>query len=272
MEEKTFKKLTAEIRKEVVEYAYNTKSTHIGSNFSIIDLLTALYFDFLNVSPDRKFDKDRDRLILSKAHACLGLYIILEKRGFIDKATLDKFAVNGGLLEHHTRRNLEMGIEFSGGSLGHGLGIGAGMALAARKDGLKSRVFVVMSDGEMDEGTTWEAALFSAHNKLDNLVLIVDYNKMQALGKTKEVINIDSLADKFNAFGWNAVNIDGHSYEEISSTFSRLPLENGRPSAIVSNTIKGKGVSFMEMNLLWHYRVPTKDEYEAAVRELENNL
>lgn len=269
MESGEFKKLTNQIRKGVLEYAYRTKSTHIGSNFSIIEVLTALYFEHLNVSPDRKFDTGRDRFILSKGHACLSLYIILHKMGFISKETLDSFAVDGGLLEHHTRRNLEMGVEMSAGSLGHGLGVGAGMALAAKKDNSSHKVYVLLSDGEMDEGSNWEAVLFAAQHKLDNLVAIVDYNKMQALGNTSEVINLDPFADKFMSFGWGAVDIDGHNYQQITAALKNLPIKKGRPSVIISNTVKGKGVSFMEGNLLWHYRIPSGEEYKKAMEELE---
>lgn len=269
MEPSVFADLTKEIRKSVLEYAYKSKSSHIASNFSMIELLTALYYEQLNVSADTKFDPNRDRFILSKGHACLGLYIILNKLGFIDEATMNSYAVNGGALEHHPRRNQEMGVEVSSGSLGHGLGLGAGMAIAAKRDNMSPKIYVMMSDGEVDEGTIWEAAMFAAHHKLDNIIAIVDYNKMQALGNTKDVVDLHSLADKFKAFGWGVADIDGHNYHEIMDAFKGLPYEKGKPSVIISNTTKGRGVSFMEMNLLWHYKILSKEEYKAALEELE---
>lgn len=272
METKQFKKLTNDVRRKVLEYAYRTKSTHIGCNFSIIEVLIALYYEHMRVSPDKKFDLARDRFILSKGHACLSLYIILEKLGFISNEVLDNFAVNGGMLEHHQRRCLEMGIETSGGSLGHGLSLAAGMALGAKMDGLPSTIYVLLSDGEMNEGSSWEAVLFSGHHELDNLVAIVDYNKIQALGETKNVLDLGDLAEKFKAFGWSAVNIDGHNYKEISDAFGKIPFETGKPNAVISNSIKGKGVSFMEGNLLWHYRTPNEEEYNAAIKELSSAL
>jgi len=272
MEYKEFKALANQIRRDVIEYSYKTKSTHIASNFSIIEILTALYFEQINISPKSKFDDNRDKFILSKGHACLSLYIILEKLGFISKETLNRFSVNDGSLEHHPRRMLEMGIEVSSGSLGHGLSVAAGMALAAKMDNRSSNVYVLMSDGEVNEGSVWEAALFAGHHGFDNLVAIVDYNKMQALGETKDVINLGSLAEKFRSFGWSAVDIDGHNHAEIMDTFNKLPFERGKPNVIISNSVKGKGVSFMEMNLLWHYRTPDDEEYKLALDELNRQL
>ncbi len=260
--------LSARIRKRVLDLIFRTQSPHIGPSFSCVDLLVALYFKVLNTSPRDRFSPDRDRFILSKGHACPALYAVLRERGFMSEKTLKGFAQDGGTLEQHPARNLEIGIEVSSGSLGHGLSIGAGMALSAKKDAAAYRVHVLLGDGELNEGTVWEAVMFAGHHKLDNLVAIVDYNKMQALGHGKDIIGLDPLAKKFSAFNWAAKDIDGHDFRDIFRVFSQLPFAPGKPSAIIAHTTKGKGVSFMEDSLLWHYRMPDNEEYRRAVEEL----
>ena len=260
--------IAATVRRTVLDMIYDSHSAHIGAAFSCVDLLVALYCRCLNVDPDQPRAPDRDRFILSKGHACAALYATLHHRGFMDRRTLDGFGVDGGTLEHHPSRNLDMGIEVSTGSLGHGLSLGVGMALAARQDGLPHRVFVVLSDGECDEGSTWEAALFAPQHALDNLVAIVDHNKIQALGRTEDIIDLAPFADKWRAFGWDAREINGHDFKEILPALLEAPFTPGKPSAIIAHTIKGKGVSLMEDDVLWHYRCPDEEEYQRAIQEL----
>ena len=263
-----YENIAREIRRDVLNMIYEAKAPHIGSSFSIVEILVALYFRCLSVSPDRAQDEDRDVFILSKGHGCPALYSTLARRGFFSPHVLDGFGVNGGTLELHPTRDVEGGIEVSTGSLGHGLSIGAGMALAAKFDKSKRRVFALLSDGELNEGSVWEAAMFASHHKLDNLVAIVDYNKIQALGRTQAVVSLEPLAGKWRSFGWEVEEIDGHNFEQIISTLERLPFQQQKPSAIIAHTIKGKGVSFMENQLLWHYRCPDETEYTRALQEL----
>jgi transketolase len=254
------------IRRTTLDIIHYTGSPHIGSSFSIVEILAALYFHEMKVSPETAADPERDRFILSKGHACATLYATLYHRGFMSREDLDGFAVDGGLLEHHPKIDLKRGIEVSTGSLGHGLSIGAGMALAARLDGRPVAVHVLMSDGELNEGSVWEAAMFSGHHCLENLTAYVDFNKIQALGCTRDIIDMEPLADKWRSFGWNALECDGHDIKGIIAALESRAV--GRPNILILHTVKGKGVSFMEDKLLWHYRCPDKDEYERAVREL----
>ena len=260
--------LAKEVRKEVLKMIYRTKSPHIGSCFSIVEILVALYFGVLNVSPNHTNMKKRDRFILSKGHACPALYATLSKKGFIAKEVLNKFAVEGGILEHHPTRNIQLGIEVSTGSLGHGLSIGVGMAIAAKYSNYMNKVFVLLSDGEMNEGSVWEAVMFASHRKLDNLVAVIDYNKMQALGKTEDILNLEPLGKKLNDFGWEVQEIDGHNSRELMQAFKNIPIRSKKPTAIIAHTILGKGVSFMQDKLRWHYDFPDKKEYKQALEEL----
>ena len=256
------------IRRQILKMIYCSHSPHIGSSLSSVDILVALYFKCLSISPDRPHDKNRDRFILSKGHGCPALYASLAHRGFISADNLDGFGIDGGTLEHHPTRDIERGIEVSSGSLGHGLSLGVGMAIAAKRDQFSHRIFVLLSDGETDEGTVWEAAMLAAHQNLDNLIAIVDYNKIQALGRTNEVVRLEPFAEKWCSFGWEVQEIDGHDFEQIIPTLEEVPFRQRKPSAIIAHTVKGKGVSFMEDDLLWHYRCPDQQEYEKALREL----
>ena len=255
------------VRQIVLDYIYKTKSPHIGPSFSIVEILTALYSGFLNISPEKTHDSGRDRFILSKGHACLTLYAVLMEKGFISKEDLSGFATNGGVLGHHPDRSADMGIELSSGSLGHGLSVGTGMALSGKVDGKDFRTCVLMSDGELNEGSVWEAVMFAGHHKLSNLIAIIDCNKMQALGHTRDIIDLEPVSAKWEPFGWNVQNIDGHSFEEIFSALGALSQD--QPNLIVLHTVKGKGVSFMENSLLWHYRAPDDNEYKLATEELK---
>lgn len=261
-----YQKIARKIRKSVIEMKFISQSSHIGSALSCIDILAVIYFKILNLNKNNLKDQDRDRFILSKGHAVSALYAVLAEKGFFKKKVLNNYCKNGSKLSGHPTKDCLPGIEVSTGSLGHGLPMGTGMALAGKGDKRKYRVFVLMSDGECDEGSNWEAALFASHHKLDNLVAIIDYNKFQAFGKTNEVLNLEPLKDKWVAFGWNVQEIDGHNFKEIEE--SLCSLMPGKPNIIIANTIKGKGVSFMEGKLEWHYKSLSKEEYETALKEL----
>lgn len=261
-----YEKISSRVRKIVLDIIYKTKSPHIGPSFSIVDILVALYFKFLNILPEETHYPERDRFILSKGHACATLYAVLFERGFLSKEVINGFAINGGALEHHPSMDLKKGIEVSTGSLGHGLSIGAGIALSGKVDKKKYKVYVLMSDGELNEGSVWEAIMFAGHHRLKNLIVMVDYNKMQALGDTKEIIDLDPLGKKWESFGWNVQETDGHNYEHIFNSLNSLSTK--KPNVIILHTIKGKGVSFMEGKLLWHYRAPNDEEYKLALKEL----
>ncbi len=264
---KDFKELARDIRNIILDINYKTKSPHIGSSFSAVEALVALYFKFLNVSPKHPQKKDRDRFILSKGHACPALYAVLYKAGFISKEELEKFAVNNGLFEHHPTLDLEHGIETSSGSLGHGLSLGTGMALSHKIENNPYKVCVLLSDGELNEGSTWESVMFAGHHTLNHLIAIVDCNKIQALGFTEDIIDLHPLKEKWEAFNWYAQDVEGHDFASIFKALNVLSAD--KPNVLILHTIKGKGVSFMENNLLWHYRVPDEKEYALAKRELE---
>lgn len=246
-----------------------SNSSHIGSALSCVDILTVLYFHTLKISQTNPLDKNRDKFILSKGHAVSALYATLSERGFFDNSILEKYCADGSILPGHSTKSCVPGVEVSTGSLGHGLPMGVGMAVACKYDNLKYGIFVLLSDGECDEGSIWEAALFAAHHKLDNLIAIVDYNKIQAFGLTKEVLNLEPFADKWKAFGWEVREVDGHNFGEIIAALKKVPFRKNKPSMIIAHTIKGKGISFMENKLLWHYRAPNQEELEAALKELK---
>jgi len=258
--------IARQIRRTILNIINRTRSPNIGSSLSAVEILVSLYFSTLNTSPGATDDPGRDRFILSKGHACSGLYAVLAERGYFAEEDLLSFAVDGGIFEQHPNMDINRGIEVSTGSLGHGLSIGAGMALAARIDNREYSVYVLLSDGELNEGSVWEAAMFASHHKLTNLVAMVDANGMQALGHTSEIIDLNPISNKWEAFGWHTQEIDGHDFGQINASFAALSAE--KPNAIVLNTVKGKGVSFMEDNLLWHYRSPDDQEYELALKEL----
>lgn len=254
------------VRKTVLKMVHDTKSPHIGSAFSSIEILVALFGGALNLSPDMLDDPDRDRFIMSKGHACAALYAVLSEFGYCTLEDIRAFAVEDGVFEAHPNIDRSRGIEVSTGSLGHGLSIGAGMALAAEIDDRKHRVYVLLSDGELNEGSVWEAVMFAGHHKLANLIALVDANGMQALGHTRDIIDLTPISNKWEAFGWITQEVDGHCFDQINGALSALSGE--KPNAIILKTVKGKGVSFMEDNLLWHYRSPDEQEYGLALKEL----
>lgn len=262
------RELALKIRRHVLKMTHR-KGSHIGSCYSIADLLAVLYADTLRVNPQEPAWADRDRFILSKGHGCAALYAALAERGYFPLSWLDDFYENGSHLPSHATHWGAPGVEASTGSLGHGLALSAGMAIAGKRDGKTYRAFVLLSDGECDEGSTWEAALFAGFQHLDNLVAIVDYNQIQSLGRVKDVLDLEPFAAKWAAFGWRVREIDGHNINAITETFASVPFEAGKPSCILAHTVKGKGVSFMEDKLLWHYRAPNDEEFQNATLELE---
>jgi len=260
--------LANRIRRRAIKMIHRAKSSHVGSVFSAADLLAVLYEKILRIDPARPDWTERDRFILSKGHASAGLYAVLAERGFIPDSWLDEFCVDGGRLAGHATHIGVPGVEASTGSLGHGLPLACGMALVGKREGRSFRVFTMLSDGECDEGSTWEAVLFAPFHGLDNLVAIVDYNKIQSLGTVKEVLDLNSLAAKWEAFGWSVREIDGHDFVQIENALGEIPAHPGSPTCIIAHTIKGKGVSFMENKLLWHYRSPDEGELRLALAEL----
>jgi len=263
-----YRALATRIREHVISMTHRAKAAHVGTSLSMADLLAVLYGGVLRVDPTRSAWPDRDRFILSKGHGCAGLYAVLADRGFFPVEWLEQFYEDGSKLAGHITHTGVPGVDVSTGALGHGLSIGCGMALAAKRDGRPFRVFTLLSDGECDEGSLWEAALFAPHHGLDNLVAIVDFNGIQSLGPVREVLDLDPLGAKWQAFGWAVREIDGHHLQQIEDALASIPFEQGRPSCIVARTVKGKGVSFMENKLLWHYRSPDVDELRRALGEL----
>lgn len=263
--------LAHRIRRHAVEMTSRGNSSHIGSVLSAADVLAVLYSGILNVRPDDPKWPDRDRFILSKGHAGAGVYAALAETGFFEPARLVEHYQNGSIFSGHVSHKGVPGVEISTGALGHGLGIGTGMAFAAKKAGAAWRTFVMMSDGECDEGSVWEAAMFAAHNKLNNLVAVVDYNKLQSLASVSDTLALEPFADKWSSFGWAVREVDGHDTSALTGAFSEIPWQPTRPSILIAHTTKGKGISFMEDSVLWHYRNAQGKELEAARRELDES-
>jgi transketolase len=255
----------ARIRIRVVQMSAQARAPHVASALSCVDILTALYFGAARISPDSVREPERDRVILSKGHASAALYACLAERGFFPAEILSEYAADNSRLGEHPALHTVPGIESSSGSLGHGLGIGTGMALAARLDRRQSRVFVIVSDGECNEGAVWEAAMWAARQRLGNLCVIVDANGLQAIGRSDDITALEPQADKWRAFGWRVSEIDGH---DVGKLVEVLGQSHDCPHAVVARTVKGKGVSFMEDVLEWHYRPPSADEADRAIKEL----
>ncbi|MHB9054418.1 MAG: transketolase [Thermoleophilia bacterium] len=263
--------LAKRIRLHALHMTSNGGSSHIGSVFSLADILAVLYDSVLNVDPENPKWRSRDRFILSKGHAGAGVYAALAESGFFATEKLTTHYQDGSDLSGHVSHLGIPGVEVSTGSLGHGLSIAAGLAFGAKLDGAGHRVFTLMSDGECDEGSNWEAILFAAHHSLDNLVAIVDYNKIQSLALVSETLRLEPFKDKWTSFGWNAVEVDGHDHGQLHDCLSQVPFQAGVPSCVIAHTTKGKGVSFMENSILWHYRTARGDELDAALEELEES-
>lgn len=269
-EETKLREIARKVRLDVLHMTSEANSSHIGSNYSMIEILVYLYSIYLNVDISRPNWNDRDRFILSKGHACASLYSVLAKKGFFDEKMLSEFCKNGGNLPGHATHHKIPGVEISTGSLGHGLGVACGMALYAKRNEKKWKTVCLISDGECNEGSIWEAALFAPHHKLNNLTCIIDYNKIQSLGTTQGVLGIDPLHEKWQSFGWHTIEINGHNFTEIKSAFDQTTSRE-KPTCIIANTVKGKGVAFMENTLLWHYRTALGEEYQLAEKELLGN-
>lgn len=260
-------KLTRKIRGKVVELTHQADVAHLGSALSCVDILAILFWKILNIDSKNSKYPLRDRFILSKGHAAMALYSTLAFRGFIPENLLDTFGKQGTILAEHPDPQVN-GVEATTGSLGHGLPIGIGMAIAGRIQKRNYKIFVLLSDGECNEGSTWEAAMFAPAHKLENVVVIVDYNKWQATGRSNEIMALDPLAAKWKAFGWSTYEIDGHNIKQIFDVLSNIPDGSGKPVAIIAHTVKGKGISFMEDDNNWHYRVPNEEEVIKAKKEL----
>ena len=261
--------LSIRIRLKAWEMAYNAKSSHMGGNFSMADAISVLYTDILNIDPKNPDAPDRDRVVLSKGHCCAVLYALLAEKGFFSAEELEHFGENGSMLSCHISKKVP-GVEVSSGSLGHGAAVAAGMALNGKLNHENYRVYSICGDGECDEGSIWEMVMFAGQNKLDNFTVVIDANKMQAMGNTKDIIDLQPISEKWRLFGWTAIDVDGHNHDELREAF-RMPHE-GKPKVIVSNTIKGHGVSFMENSLWWHYQVPFDQYYSQAIDELKSEL
>lgn len=257
----------AEIRIDLLNMIFKAKMGHTGSSLSNTDILTVLYYSIMNIDPENPEWEERDRFILSKGHAVESYYTILADRGFFPKDELQTFCQYNTRLIGHPNNKIP-GIEMNTGALGHGLSIAVGMAIAAKMDGKSYRVFTLMGDGEQAEGSIWEAAMSAAHFKLDNLIGIIDRNKLQITGNTEEVMGLEPLSEKWKSFGWEVVEIDGHDYGEINYALSSTPVKKGKPTLVLANTVKGKGVSFIENKPEWHHRVPTEEELNKAIEEL----
>lgn len=267
---KTSPQLAWLIRRHGIEMTHLSGGSHIGAVLSVADIIAVLYADILRYDPKNPRWDGRDRFIMSKGHAGAAVYAALAECGFFEVAELKMHYANGSRLSGHVSHHLP-GVDFSTGSLGHGLSAGAGMALAAKQDGKAHRVFVVLGDGECDEGAVWEAALFAHQYQLDNLVAIVDHNHMQSLDTCEKTLSLEPLAEKWRAFGWNVIELDGHDHAALKNALQHTESEARRPTVVIANTVKGKGISFMENDILWHYRFPhTGWEYDCAVTELHH--
>ena len=262
------RKLAHRVRTHALRMTSVGGGAHIGAVFSCADILAVLYGGILRVDPTAPKSPTRDRFVLSKGHAGAGLYAALAERGFFPVEQLLTHYQDGSDLSGHVSHKLP-GVDVSTGSLGHGLSIAAGMAYAGKLKSAPHRVFCLLSDGECDEGSTWEAALFAAHHGLSNLVAIVDYNRIQGIAPISEVIELAPFAEKWTAFGWVVREVDGHDHQALHTALAAAPFAVGKPSCLLAHTVKGKGVSFMENSVLWHYRIPRGAEFEAALAELE---
>ena len=268
---KKSQELAKKIRLHAIEMTHLGNSSHIGSILSIADILAVLYEEILTLNPNDPKLETRDRFILSKGHSGAGVYAVLAEKGFFPTRHLKKHYSNGSIFSGHVSHKGVPGVELSTGSLGHGLSVAVGFAYGAKLDNKSHRVFNLMSDGECDEGSNWESILFASHHKLDNLVAIVDYNKLQSIYSTQKTLNLEPFKEKWEAFGWEVVEIDGHNHSELEKSLKKKFTNQDIPLCVIAHTIKGKGVSFMENNNLWHYRSPQGKEFLEAKKELEKS-
>ena len=262
-------KKSIEYRKNILKYIFHANAGHTGGSLSCIDILNVLYNHVMQVGPDNFTSPDRDRYIQSKGHSVEALYVVLADKGFFPESDLETLCKYQSHYIGHPTKKVN-GVEQNTGALGHGLPISVGTAIAAKLDNRPYRVFTLLGDGELPEGSNWEAALTAAHYKLDNLCAIIDYNQLQITGPTAQVCNTDPLDKKFESFGWSVRQVDGHDYEALVKTFEAIPFESGKPSLVIAHTTKGKGVSYMENNVKWHHGVPNEKQFEEALNELDN--
>jgi transketolase len=271
MTEKELIRKSVEYRKKILKYIFQANAGHTGGSLSCTDILNVLYNHVLHVSPASFTSPDRDRYIQSKGHCVEALFVVLADKGFFPESDLDTLnKYKSHYIGHPTRK--VNGVEQNTGALGHGLSISVGTALAAKLDEKNYKVFTLLGDGELPEGSNWEAALTASHYKLDNLCAIIDHNKLQITGTTAEVCNTDPIDQKFESFGWAVKHVDGHNISELKAVFDTLPFTHGKPSLVIAHTIKGKGVSYMENEAKWHHGVPSKEQYAVAIEELNTAL
>lgn len=260
------------IRREILEMIVAARGTHIASAFSIADLLLYVYDQVLMIDPRNPDDPKRDKFVLSKGHGCAALYVILAEYGFFPKKVLQSFCAPGSILGGHPDSSRIPGVETSTGSLGHGFSVAVGFALANKINKHASRIYCLVGDGECNEGAVWEAAMVASHHKLDNLVLLLDDNKLMISGFAKDILDPLSFKDKFKAFGWDTIEIDGHNFGQIRDAFEKSKVKNKKPKVIIANTIKGKGVSYMENKKEWYSKLPNEEEMHAALTELQERM
>lgn len=266
------KEMAAKIRLGALECVFNANSGHPGGSLSIADLMSYLYFEKMNINPEKPDDPDRDRFVLSKGHTSPALYSTLAHKGFFSTDLLKTFRREGSILQGHPDMKNVPGVDMSTGSLGLGISAACGMALSAKVSGKAYRVYTALGDGECEEGQVWEAAMFASHYKLDNLIAFVDFNGLQIDGPVVEVINPTPFDEKFKAFGWNVCVIDGHDFDEIDKAVNACLEVKGKPSVIIMKTVKGKGVSFMENEVEWHGSAPNAEQYEIAVSDIKKSM
>mgnify|MGYP005761682381 FL=1 len=266
------KKIAVEVRKGIIEAVYNAKSGHPGGALSCADILTVLYFNQMNVDEKKPNDPNRDRLVLSKGHACPALYSVLAQKGYFDKELLKTFRKIGSDLQGHPDMKKVPGVDMTTGSLGQGLSAAVGMAIASKMDKAGCKVYCIVGDGEIEEGQVWEALTAASKNKLDNLCVILDNNNLQIDGEIEKVSGMNNLTERFQSFGFNVINVDGHNIDNLIDAFTTAKQTKGKPSVIIAKTIKGKGVSFMENQAGWHGKAPNEEEHNLAMEELNNML
>lgn len=263
------KQISRKIRKHILKMIFASQSSHIGAALSIVDILVLLYFQIMKIDSKNPSDPLRDKFILSKAHGSAALYATLAEKGIIPLQYLEKYYVDEGILPGHLDTFSSPGIEFSAGSLGHGFPVAIGMAISNLQSSNPGRIFVIIGDGECNEGSIWEGIMLASHLKLTNLTAIVDYNKIQSFGRTNDVINQEPIGDRWKSFGWDVFEVDGHNFTELYDAFQQ---SHTKPKVIIAHTVKGKGVSFMENKLEWHYKSPNQEQYDLALNEIDNQI
>ena len=267
--DKRLKQIAKEVRRRIVKMSHDSKVGHLGSALSIVDIMVVLYFSILKIVPCRPDYRNRDRFILSKGHAASALYAVLAKKGFFPASWLNDYCRDNGKLGTHPDHYHVPGVEWTTGSLGHGLSVGCGMALYAKRTKSIWKTYVLVSDAECQEGEVWEAALTAAQHQLNNLIVIIDYNQVQAFGKVKEIMHLEPFTKKWSSFGWKVIEVDGHNTKALFTAFTKAALSKNKPSVILAHTIRGKGVSFMEHKIDWYYNYPKNGDYQKAIDNLK---